>query len=217
MNEEMKSLIQHNGDGQRLAGVLNAGGACRWLVGLFRMHIVAHIRALDPEDDVLGDVGGVVGNTLQISSDQQSIECLAHNVGALIHGLDQLDESVIAHAVDDVIHLKHRLRELDFAFNERFQSATNHSADGSTHAADVDRQVGGGKFDHIHDTLGDVDGLVAYAFEIGVDLGHRQNEAQVNRHGLLHGEQIERFFVDLALGDVDEVLAFEDHLAAGQV
>ena len=62
-----------------------------------------------------------------------------------------------------------------------------------------------GKLHHVHHALGDVHCLVADAFEIGIDLDHRENEAQVHGHGLLHGEQVEGSFVDLALGDVDAI------------
>ena len=60
-----------------------------------------------------------------------------------------------------------------------------------------------GQIDHVHDALGDVDRLIAYALQVGIDLGDRENEAQIDRHGLLHGEKVERQFVDFALGDVD--------------
>ncbi len=58
-----------------------------------------------------------------------------------------------------------------------------------------------GQFHQVHDPFGDVHRLVAYALQVGVNLGNGENKAQVDRHGLLHGEQIERQFVDFALGD----------------
>src|SRR5437660_9724618 len=69
-----------------------------------RMHVVADVSALHPEDDIFGDVCGVVGDALQIAGDEQRIERLANDVRTLIHRLDQLDESIITHAVDDVVH-----------------------------------------------------------------------------------------------------------------
>ena len=78
-------------------------------------------------------------------------------------------------------------------------------------------KIGGRKLDHVHHALGDVDCLIADALQIGIDLGDGKNEAQVDRHGLLHGEQIERGLVDFALGRIDQALAFEHHLAAREV
>ena len=102
---------------------------------------MAHIGALHPEDHVLGDVGGVVGHALQIAGHQQRIQRLPHHVRALIHGLDQLDEGFVAHAVDHVVHFEHGLRQFDLAFNERLQRAAHHGADRRTHAGNIDRQV----------------------------------------------------------------------------
>ena len=67
--------------------------------------------------------------------------------------------------------------------------------------------------DQVEHALRDVDCLIAYALQVGIDLEHRQDEAKVDRHGLLHGEQVERQFVDLALGFVDGGLARQHHLA----
>ncbi len=66
--------------------------------------------------------------------------------------------------------------------------------------------------DQVEHALRDVDRLVADALEVGVDLEHRENEAKIDRHRLLHGEQIERQFVDLALGVVDGGFAGQHHL-----
>jgi hypothetical protein len=51
--------------------------------------------------------------------------------------------------------------------------------------------------------LGDVGGLIADAFEVAVDLDDGEDEAQVDGHGLLFGEQIVGHLVDGGLGGVD--------------
>ena len=78
-------------------------------------------------------------------------------------------------------------------------------------------KLGRGQFDHVHDALGNVDGLIAHALEIGINFGDGENEAQVHGHGLLHGEQVEGGLVDFALGGIDQALAFEHHLATREV
>ena len=45
----------------------------------------------------------------------------------------------------------------------------------------------GGEVDEVHDALRDIYRLIANALEIRIDLGHGENESQVNRHRLLHG------------------------------
>ncbi len=74
-----------------------------------------------------------------------------------------------------------------------------------------------GKFNQVHDALGNVDRLIAHALEVGVDLGDRENEAQIRGRRLLRGQDVEGQFIDLALGGVDEALVFEDQLAAGEI
>ena len=97
------------------------------------------------------------------------------------------------------------------------RSPADHGGDGGRHARNVHRKIGLGQVHHIHHPLGDVDRLIAHAFEVGIDLGDGEDEAQVHGHGLLHGQKVERHLVDFALGDVDLGFAFEHHAAASQV
>jgi hypothetical protein len=178
---------------------------------------VADIGALHPEDHILGDVGGVVGDSFQVARYEERVKSLANHIRALIHRLYQLDEGIVLHAIDHVIHLKYGLRELGFAFDESFERPANHGAHGCAHASNIDWQIGGRKFSHVHNTLSDVYGLVADAFEIGINFGYGKDEAQIDSHGLLHGKEIESRLVDFPLRRVDQALAFKNHLAAGEV
>jgi hypothetical protein len=85
---------------------------------IFRGHVVADVGALHPEDDIFGDVGGVVGNTLEIAGYEQRIEGLPHYFGTLVHGLHELDEGIVLHPIDDVIHFEDGLSEFRLAFDE---------------------------------------------------------------------------------------------------
>ena len=67
------------------------------------------------------------------------------------------------------------------------------------------------------DAVADAFGGVAHALQIGVDLDDAENEAQIDGHGLLHGEQVERGLVDVALHAVDGDLAAADQVADRQV
>ncbi len=70
-----------------------------------------------------------------------------------------------------------------------------------------------GLADEIEHALRDVHGLVAHTLQVGVDLHHGHDEPQVNGHGLLHGQQVESEFVDLALDLVDVGFTGQHHLA----
>src|SRR5258708_12693757 len=144
---------------------------------LFGTYVVAHVGALHPEDNVLGDVGGVVGNALQIARYEERVEGLPHDFGTLVHRLDELDEGIILHAIDDVIHFEDGLGQFGFAFDERFQGSTHHGADGGAHAADIHGKIGGGKIDHVHHALGDVYPLVPHTLQIRLNFRYREDKA----------------------------------------
>src|ERR1700692_4663636 len=67
---------------------------------LLGAHVVAYVSPLHPEDYILGDVGCVVGNALKIAGDEQCVKRLPHDLGPLIHRLDQLNKSIVFHAID---------------------------------------------------------------------------------------------------------------------
>ena len=51
--------------------------------------------------------------------------------------------------------------------------------------------------------LADIDGEVADALQIGVDLDHRHDGSQIDRHGLVQGKERETSIVDFDLQIVD--------------
>src|SRR5580704_9231382 len=65
---------------------------------VFRARIVADVGALDPEDYVFGDVGGVIGYALEIPRHEQRIKGLPHHLGTLVHRLHELDKGIVFHA-----------------------------------------------------------------------------------------------------------------------
>ena len=67
------------------------------------------------------------------------------------------------------------------------------------------------------DAIADAFSGVAHSLQIGVDLDDAQNESEIDGHRLLHGEQVERGLVDVALHAVDGDLAAADQVADGEV
>jgi hypothetical protein len=59
---------------QRPKSGLHAGGSGGGTRGVLLVHVgmdvVAHVGALHPENHVFGDVGGVIGNALEIAGDE---------------------------------------------------------------------------------------------------------------------------------------------------
>src|SRR5580698_9913134 len=96
-------------------GTRVAAGLMHWLL---RRNVVTDIRSAHPEDYIFRNIGGVIGDALQITSHEQCIERLPGYFGTIVHGLDQRNEGLVFHAIDDIIHFKNSLRKLGFAFNE---------------------------------------------------------------------------------------------------
>ena len=82
------------------------------------MYVVTDVRALNPEDDVFGNVGSMVGHSFQIAGHEQRIESLPHDFRVVVHSFDELDESIVTHAVDDAVHFEDGLCQLGFTLNE---------------------------------------------------------------------------------------------------
>ena len=81
----------------------------------------------------------------------------------------------------------------------------------------IDGKIDGGHALHDADAVADALGGVAHALQVGVDLDYAENEAQVDGHGLLHGEQVERGLVDVAFHAIDGDFAAADEVADGEV
>src|SRR5262249_17150990 len=67
--------------------------------------------------------------------------------------------------------------------------------------------------DHIHDALHDVHRLISHSLQVGINLDAGDDEAEINRHRLLHGEQVYREFIDFPLNRIDFWLVAQDELA----
>ena len=65
--------------------------------------------------------------------------------------------------------------------------------------------------------LGDVDGKIAHAFEIGIDFERRDDQPEIGRHGLLQGEQVDGELVDLDFDFVDARLVAKHFLGGAAV
>ncbi len=191
---------------------LDGCAVCIW-VGI----VVADVGSANPEDDVFGDVGGVVADALQIARDDERVERLRSQLGLFLDERAERVEGGVVHLVDLIVEQEDGLGEFGVGFDEGLQRFAHHRRGERGELGDVDGKIDVGEGAHLADADGDVDGLVADALEIGVDADDREDEAKVDGHGLLHGEEVERHLVDLALEAVDRRLGAEDELADAEV
>ena len=153
----------------------------------------------------------------RLRADDQRVEGLRGELGLLLDQRAERVEGGVVHLVDLVVEQEDGVGELGVGFDEGLQGLAHHGGGERRELGNVDGKIDVGEGAHLADADGDVDGLVAYALEVGVDADDREDEAQVDGHGLLHGEQVERHLVDLALEAVDRGLGAEDELADAEV
>ena len=80
--------------------------------------VVADVGALDPEDDVFRDVGGVVCDALEVAADHQSVKSLRSDVALLFHNLSEGFVGGAVHRIDGVVHGENNARQFGIGFNK---------------------------------------------------------------------------------------------------
>src|SRR6266571_4434210 len=125
---------------------------------------VADVLALDEVDDVLGDVGGVVADALEVLGDEDQFERGKDDAGIAHHVGEQFTENLIAVAVHLLLGELAHARKIDVGLYARVAKDAQSS-------------------------LRDVDGLIADALEIVIDARDRQHEAEIDGHELVKREK----------------------------
>ena len=170
---------------------------------------MADVAADDDVDDVLGDVGGVVADAFEVFGDQNQLECREDHGGIFHHVGKQLAEHLIAQAVHFVVAAHDGIGQLDVALHEGVEAVADHAFGEVAHARQIHVGLHLGMPEDAHGGLGDVDGLVADAFEVAIDARDADEEPQIRGHGLLEGQQARDAVVHFDLQFVDGVFLGE--------
>ena len=178
---------------------------------------MANVCAANPEDDVLGDVGGVVADAFQIARDDERVERLRGQFGFFLDEGAERVEGRIVHLIDLVVEGEDGVGEVCVGLDEGLHGLAHHRGRERGELGDVDGKIDVGEGTHLTNADGDVDGLISDALKIGIDADDGEDEPEVDGHGLLHGEEVESHLVDLALEAVDGRLGAQDELADGEV
>jgi hypothetical protein len=113
-----------------------------------------------------------------------------------------------------VVHLvvsgEDGLRELDIAADDGVEGVANHFFGEFAHAREIDVRLDARVTKDAQGALGDIDGLIADALEIVIDARDGENEAQIDGHELVEGEELNDAIVDFHLELVDGVFFGED-------
>src|SRR5262249_10594425 len=148
---------------------------------------VADVARLHQEDHVLRDVGGVVGDALQVAADQDGGGGGLDGGGGGHHVGQQDAEGRVLEAVHLGVGGEHLPGQRGVAPHEAVQAVPGHALGDLGHAGQVDDRLEGRVGQHPDRVLRDVDRLVADALEVGVDLHGGGDEAEVGGHRLLQG------------------------------
>src|SRR5579871_113623 len=121
------------------------------------------------------------------------------------------------HVVDLVVHGKDGFGEAGIGFEEGLDCAADHDADLFAHVGDVDGEGYLRLSGDCLGALGNIGCLVANALEVSVDLDDGEDEAKVDGHGLLFGEEVIGHLVNVALGGIDGGFDLFDVVAESQI
>ena len=171
---------------------------------------MADINAFDQEQNVLSNVGGVVGDPLQIMSYKNQIECSTHRVFAAIRLLKQLAIDRVLELVDFVVGEKDGLRHLLVPLHKGIKAAADHGLHKLGHSRDIDAWPRRSTVQERRGSLGHVDHQIAHPLQVAVDLDCRCQEAEILRHRLVQGRQPNCNLIDFDIELVNPVLDLPD-------
>src|SRR5204862_4620233 len=99
---------------------------------------VADVLALDQVDDVLGDVGGVVADALEIFGDEDQFEGGKDDAGIAHHVGEQFTENLIAVVVHLIVGGKDALCKLHVAADDSGEGVADHFLEPSAQTRQTD-------------------------------------------------------------------------------
>src|SRR5215472_10756016 len=79
---------------------------------------VSNIGTPYPENDIFGNVGGMIGYSLQVSCNRKRIQGLHGAVRLRLHAFGKLGKGFTVHAIDLVVGFEHMLCQVGISFDE---------------------------------------------------------------------------------------------------
>jgi hypothetical protein len=170
---------------------------------------MANVLALDDINDILGDIGGVVADPFEVLGNEDEFESRKNNAGIAHHVGEKFTKNLVAILIDLIVIGQNFLSEVDIAADNSVEGIADLFLDDLAHAWQIDIGFDPGMAKDAQGTLGDVDGLIADAFEIIVDAGNGQDETEVCSHELMESEELHDTIVNFELQFIDGVFFIE--------
>src|SRR5690349_11606747 len=139
---------------------------------------MADIEATDPENNVFGNIGGVVGDAFEMTRSQDELQARANRTGLAGHPQKLTLKDAIAVLIHDVVAFQDRGGHLDIAENERAKALADHAAHGGNHRSKFFGNFDASHFAKGNHSLSEVYREVSDAFEIVVQLQCGYDQAQ---------------------------------------
>ncbi len=105
-----------------------------------------NIEAAHPEDDVFGDIRGVIRDALQMARGQHELHSGSDERNILGHAEQQVLEDAVAVLVHNVVALQNLRGKFGIAKDERAQAAADHRANCFRHRRQFLGRLGVGHF-----------------------------------------------------------------------
>jgi hypothetical protein len=176
-----------------------------------------HVESGHHEDDVLGDVRCVIANPLEMSRNEDQVERRLDGALILQHVREQIAEDLGLQTVEAVVLAEDTVRQVGVAPDIGIERVAQHRLGDIAHLRDVDQLLDWRMSDVSLAGLGDVDGKIADALEVSIDLDGRDNRAKVGGHWLMQCQQTEAPVIDLDVQLVDRFVPGQDLVDDGGI
>ncbi len=171
---------------------------------------MADFEAANPEQDIFGDVGGVVGDAFEMAGGEDVVEIGSGERRIRGHAREQRFENLVTILVHDIIAFEHLGGQIHVLVDKSAETFGNHGADGSDHWLELGRDV---DFAHLGEGDGafaEVDGEIAHALEVVIDFQGGDDEADVSIEHFALAEHADGVLVNQDFHFVDARLGEED-------
>jgi hypothetical protein len=163
-------------------------------------------------DNILGNVGAVIGDALQILGDHDVAQIRGGFLAIGFHQANHVLHDLVIESIDYVVALEDVAGEGLVAEVESFDCVAKGGEDGVGHEPEITGGLVVGNLGERENALGDVDGAIGDALEIGVDLDNGSNGSQIDGRGLLKRQEIDSAFFNANLLIVDALIEADGFL-----
>ena len=163
-------------------------------------------------DELAADIGGEVGDALQVAGEADAGDVVFHGGGAVEDGGAGVGAVLAAHGIHGVIAVDDLVSQEEVIMPDSQQGIAQHARGEQLHGLKVKHFLPGqsGQPGHQNGALGNVAAEVGHALHGGVDFDAGDDGAQITRYGLVEGQEFQAFLLDADFLAVDDFIVGHD-------